>query len=327
MKIKTTSSFENDKDSTKLCEKATRLNPCRRQRNKISNGLILVIGLVCGVELIVIVIVITLIILCPKIKVLDKYKQDPNKNGTHQSLIWEKEAKFTFGEIVEATEDFDDKCCIGKGGFGTVYKAILRAHELVLVLKRLHMSNSSDISEVTRISFENMIQTLTEVRHCNIVKLYGFCSRNNGLYLVYKYANMGNLGKVLYDSTDLDWDSRVKIVQGLAHAISYLHHDCSPPLLGSDFVPILSDFGTVRLLMPDSSIWTNVAGSYGYRAPALKIMIGKHPGELLESLTSARSKDVENMLLKDVLDQRLLPHTGRLSAVMVLVVSLGIVMY
>uniref|UniRef100_A0A803PGJ5 non-specific serine/threonine protein kinase n=1 Tax=Cannabis sativa TaxID=3483 RepID=A0A803PGJ5_CANSA len=272
--------------------------------------------------MIVIVIVITLIILCPKFKVLDKYKQDSNKNGTHQLLIWEKEAKFTFGEIVEAREDFDDKYCIGKGGFGTVYKAILRAHELVLVVKRLHMSNSSDISEVTRISFENMIQTLTEVRHRNIVKLYGFCSRNNGLYLVYKYANMGNLGKVLYDSTDLDWDSRVKIVQGLAHAISYLHHDCSPPiihrdvslnnvLLGSDFVLILSDFGTVRLLMPDSSIWTNVAGSYGYRAP----------GELLESLTSARSKDVENMLLKDVLDQRLLPHTGRLSAVMVLVIT------
>ncbi|KAF4358210.1 hypothetical protein F8388_009493 [Cannabis sativa] len=217
------------------------------------------------------------------------------------------------------------------------------------------MSDSSDISEVSRISFENEIRTLTEVRHRNIVKLYGFCSRNNGLYLVYKYANKGSLAKVLYESSDLDWDSRVKIVQGLAHAISYLHHDCSPPivhrdvslnnvLLGSDFVPILSDFGTARLLMSDSSIWTNVVGSYGYMAPelaltmrvtekcdvysfgvvALEIMMGKHPGELLESLSSTRSTDVENMLLKDVLDQRLLLPTGRLSAVVVLMVSLAL---
>ncbi|KAM6592148.1 hypothetical protein CsatA_014753 [Cannabis sativa] len=211
-------------------------------------------------------------------------------------------------------------------------------------------------NEVSRISFQNEIRTLTEVRHRNIIKLYGFCSRNNGLYLVYKYANRGSLTKVLYGSTDLDWDSRVKIVQGLAHAISYLHHDCSPPivhrdislsnvLLGSDFDPILSDFGTARLLMPDSSIWTNIAGSYGYMAPelaltmrvtekcdvysfgvvALEIMMGKHPGELLQSLSSARSDTLSNnMLLKDVLDQRLLLPTGRLSMVVVLTVSLAL---
>ena len=122
------------------------------------------------------------------------------------------------------------------------------------------MTESSDILEVSRMSFQNEIRTLTEVRHRNIIKLYGFYSRNGSTYLVYQYANRGSLGKVLYGSADLDWDSRVKIAQGLAHAISYLHHDCFPPivhrdvslnnvLLMSDFVPMLSDFGTARLLM------------------------------------------------------------------------------
>ena len=70
----------------------------------------------------------------------------------------------------------------------------------------------------------------------------------------------------------------MKIVKGLAHALSYLHHDCSPPivhrdvslyniLLESELEPRLSDFGTARLLSTESSNWTNVAGSYGYMAP------------------------------------------------------------
>ncbi|XP_060970676.1 MDIS1-interacting receptor like kinase 2-like [Cannabis sativa] len=340
-----------------LCGNSTGLKPCKTHTSRSKSALILIISLVCG--LVFVTTIVIALILCHKFKVLDKQRKTSNQNDTRQSLmIWEKEAKFTFGEIVEATENFDDKYCIGKGGFGTVYKAILRSHELVLAVKRLHMSDTSDIPEVSRISFENEIQTLTEVRHRNIIKLYGFCSRNNGLYLVYKYANKGSLAKVLYDSTDLDWDSRVKIVQGLAHAISYLHHECSPPiihrdvslnnvLLGSDFVPILSDFGIARLLIPNLSIWTTVAGSYGYMAPelaltmrvtekcdvysfgvvALEIMMGKHPGELLESLSSARSKTLllENILLKDVLDQRLLPpSTGRLSMDVVLIVSLAL---
>jgi serine/threonine protein kinase len=67
-------------------------------------------------------------------------------------------------------------------------------------------------------------------------------------------------------------------VRGVAHAIAYLHHDCSPPivhrdislnniLLETDFEPRLADFGTARLLNAGSSNWTAVAGSYGYMAP------------------------------------------------------------
>ena len=67
-------------------------------------------------------------------------------------------------------------------------------------------------------------------------------------------------------------------MQGVAHAVAYLHHDCSPPivhrditvnniLLEHEFEPRLSDFGVARLLNPDTSNWTPIAGSYGYMAP------------------------------------------------------------
>lgn len=101
------------------------------------------------------------------------------------------------------------------------------------------------------------------------------------MYLVYKYMERGSLRNVLYGEegeVELGWDTRVKIVQGLAHALAYLHHDCYPPivhrdvslsniLLDSGFEPRLSDFGTARLLSPGSPNWTPVAGTYGYMAP------------------------------------------------------------
>ena len=165
-----------------------------------------------------------------------------------------------------------------------MYKAVLPNGQVVAV-KRLNMTDSSDIPLTNRQSFENEIRTLTEVRHRNIIKLHGFCSMRGCMYLAYEYVEKGSLGKVLYndvEAIEMNWHLRIKIVQGVAHALAYLHHDCSPPivhrdvsinniLLGSEFEPRLSDFGTAKMLSSDSSNWTTVAGSYGYMAPGKRL--------------------------------------------------------
>jgi serine/threonine protein kinase len=208
-------------------------------------------------------------------KVLEASTNDP-----YESVIWEKEGKFTFLDIVNATDSFNEFFCIGKGGFGSVYKAELPSGQVVAV-KRFHVAETGDISEVSKKSFENEIKALTEVRHRNIVKLHGFCTSGDYMYLVYEYLERGSLGKTLYGEEGkkkLDWGLRVKVVQGVAHALAYLHHDCSQPivhrditvnniLLESEFEPRLSDFGTAKLLGSASTNWTSVAGSYGYMAP------------------------------------------------------------
>ncbi|GJR13741.1 MDIS1-interacting receptor like kinase 2-like protein [Tanacetum coccineum] len=208
-----------------------------------------------------------------------------NAKGSSEHVIWERESKFTFGDIVKATGNFNVTHCIGKGGFGSVYKAKLPTEQIVAV-KRLNLLESSETPVMNR-SFENEIRALTEVRHRNIIKLYGYCCKEGGMYLVYEYLEKGSLGNVLYGVgaiLELDWGTRVSIVQGIAHALAYLHHDCVPPIVHRDvsinnvllengMVPRLSDFGTAKMLNPDSSNWTGVAGSYGYMAPGIHILL------------------------------------------------------
>jgi serine/threonine protein kinase len=101
--------------------------------------------------------------------------------------------------------------------------------------------------------------------------------------LVYEFVERGSLRKVLNDeeqATKMDWNKRINLIKGVANALSYMHHDCSPPiihrdissnnvLLDSEYEARVSDFGTARLLMPDSSNWTLFAGTFGYTAPGM----------------------------------------------------------
>ncbi|XP_048435730.1 probable leucine-rich repeat receptor-like protein kinase At1g35710 isoform X2 [Pyrus x bretschneideri] len=277
-----------------------------------------------------------------------------------ESMILQEEVKFTFAEVVKAVDDFHERYCIGAGGFGRVYKAELQSGQVVAV-KRLNIADSNDIPSINLHSFQNEIRTLTSIRHRNIIRLYGFCSRRACIFLLYEYLERGSLGKALYGVegvNELIWATRVKIVQGLAHALSYLHHDCSPPivhrditvnnvLLESDFEVRLSDFGIARLLSTDSSNWTDIAGSFGYIAPelaytmrvtdkcdvysfgvvTLEVMMGRHPGDMLESQLQESSKsrrDNVELLLKDLLDQRLEPPTNESAKAVVLVVIMAL---
>nr|CAB3452366.1 unnamed protein product [Digitaria exilis] len=126
----------------------------------------------------------------------------------------------------------------------------------------------------------------------------------------------GNIPPDLELAKELDWQKRVTITTDVAQAIYYLHQECNPPiihrditsnniLLDADFKAYVSDFGIASILKPDSSNWSELAGTYGYIAPelsyasvvttkcdvynfgviVLEIMMGMYPTEL-QSLVS-----------------------------------------
>ncbi|KAK8335001.1 hypothetical protein V6Z11_A09G025600 [Gossypium hirsutum] len=278
----------------------------------------------------------------PKAKAL-KPDPSPTENGDLFS-IWNFDGKIAFEDIIKATEDFDMKYCIGTGGYGSVYRAVLPSGRVV-ALKKLHRLEAEQPTYDT--SFRNEIKFLTEIRHKNIVKLHGFCLHNRCMFLIYEYMENGSLFYALSideEAVELDWTKRVNIVKDVAHALSYMHHDWNHPivhrdissnnvLLNLEWEAFIADFGTARFLDPNSSNRTVPVGTYGYIAPelayslvvtekcdvysfgvlALEILMGKHPGELLSTLSSSSSSpsSVQNVTLNEILDPRLPPPRGR----------------
>ncbi|KAJ0768819.1 putative protein kinase RLK-Pelle-LRR-XI-1 family [Helianthus annuus] len=279
------------------------------------------------------------------------YKCYKNHNSTDKKIqpetikhgnvctILNYDGTIAYEDFITATEDFDLKYCIGTGGYGSVYEAKLPSGQ-TFALKKLHGFEAKQPAFDQ--SFKNEVQVLTNLRHKNIVKLYGFCLHNKCNFLVYEYMEKGSLFCALSDSElalQVDWIKRVNIIKDVAHALAYMHHDCSPPivhrdistnniLLNSELEGFVADFGAARLLDPDSSNQTVIAGTLGYIAPelaynmivtekcdvysfgvvALEIIGGKHPRDLLSSLNYSTSRGTT---LENILDKRLPYPTDR----------------
>ncbi|CAL0324571.1 unnamed protein product [Lupinus luteus] len=224
--------------------------------------------------------------------------------------IWNYDGKIAFEDILKATEDFDIKYCIGTGAYGSVYKAQLPSGKCV-ALKKLHKTESENESFYR--SFCNEVKVLTDIRHRNIIRLYGFCLHNKCMFLVYEYMERGSLFYNLVsdiEAEELNWRKRVTIIKDIAYALAHMHHHCTPPilhrdissnniLLNSELQAFVSDFGAARLLYHDSSNQTLVVGTFGYIAP--ETMMGTHPRELISCLSKPYT---QNMMVKDILDAR-----------------------
>ena len=188
------------------------------------------------------------------------------------------DGKSMYEEIIRATENFDSIYCIGSGGQGSVYKANLSCGNIVAVKKLHHLWDHEKNLEN---GFLNEMRALTKIRHRNIVKLYGFCLHHRHSFLVYEFFERGSLAKILSkdeEAIEVGWRKRVNIVNSVAHASAYMHHDVMSPivhrdisskniLLDYEYKTSVSDFGTAKFLNRDSTNWTAVAGTYGYVAP------------------------------------------------------------
>ncbi|KAH9671760.1 MDIS1-interacting receptor like kinase 2 [Citrus sinensis] len=313
--------------------------PSCSQSQKHPPSIILFVKIFLPLSLVLAFFILGFILLLKRQNKTLKLNSRAAKNGDVFS-VWNYDGKILYEDLINATEDFHIKYCIGTGGYGSVYKAELPDGKVV-ALKKLHHSETEDSAFVK--SFQNEAHVLSTVRHRNIVKLYGFCLHKKCMFLIYEYMERESLFCVLRhddEAIELNWTKRVNIVKSVAHALSYLHHDCTLSivhrdissnniLLDSNLEAFVADFGTARLLHVDSSNRTLRAGTYGYIAPelaytmvvtekcdvysfgvvALEILMGTHPGELLSSLSSS-SLDPKIMLI-DILDQRLLPPVNQ----------------
>ncbi|XP_021685670.2 MDIS1-interacting receptor like kinase 2-like isoform X2 [Hevea brasiliensis] len=275
-----------------------------------------------------------------------------NMNNEELLSISIFDGKTMLREIIEATKNFDSLYCIGEGRFGRVYKAELLSGDTVAV-KKFHSLPHDEMADQKE--FLNEIRVLTEVKHRNVVKLYGFCSHVRHTFLVYEYLPRGSLATILCNdeaAKEFGWDKRLTVIKGAAYALYHMHHECKPPivhrdissknvLLDSEYEAHVSDFGTAKLLNLDSSNRTMLAGTYGYVAPelaytmkvtekcdvysfgvlVLEVIKGKHPGDLISTMLS-HSGNME-IAFNDVLDERLSPPSLEVEDKWAFIVSLA----
>ncbi|WOG86155.1 hypothetical protein DCAR_0205356 [Daucus carota subsp. sativus] len=184
---------------------------------------------------------------------------------------------FGFSVIANATDCFSENSKLGEGGFGCVYKGILKDGQEIAV-KRLAKESRQRLRE-----FKNEISCIAKLQHRNLVRLLGFCIEREEMLLIYEYMPNNSLNHLLFESErrrSLDWPKRYNIINGIARGLLYLHQDsrlkvihrdmkASNVLIDSEMNPRISDFGLARIFWgsESESKTTKVVGTYGYMSP------------------------------------------------------------
>ncbi|KAH9735400.1 protein kinase domain-containing protein [Citrus sinensis] len=183
--------------------------PSCSQSQKHPPSIIRFVKIFLPLRLVLAFIILGFILLLKRQNKTPKLNSRAAKNGDVFS-VWNYDGKISYEDLINATEEFHIKYCIGTGGYGSVYKAELPDGKVV-ALKKLHQSETEDSAFVK--SFQNEAHVLST---------------------------------------------------SVAHALSYLHHDCTLSivhrdissnniLLDSNLEAFVADFGTARLLHVDSS--------------------------------------------------------------------------
>ncbi|KAI3859637.1 hypothetical protein MKX03_031151 [Papaver bracteatum] len=160
---------------------------------------------------------------------------------------------------------------LGKGTFGTAYKAVLEDATTVVV-KRLKEVG------VGKREFEQQMEIVGRVTHENVSQLRAYYYSKDEKLMVYDYYSQGSVSALLHgkrggDRIPLDWETRLRIAVGAARGIACIHSGnngklvhgnikASNVFLNSQNYGCVADLGLSTLI-------TSVppTRSTGYRAP------------------------------------------------------------
>uniref|UniRef100_A0ACD5WY44 Uncharacterized protein n=1 Tax=Avena sativa TaxID=4498 RepID=A0ACD5WY44_AVESA len=198
--------------------------------------------------------------------------------------------KFTYTDLVTATEGFSVANLVGSGKYGEVYKGWSDEHAVAIKVFKLDQLGAPK-------SFINECEALRNTHHRNLVRVISACSTfdpsGHGFKaLVLEYKVNGNLESWLHPTPHvhqpkrpLSLGSRILIVVDIAAALDYLHNHCMPPMAHCDLKPsnvllddvmgaCVGDFGLAKFLHTYTSSESHSStslmgprGSVGYIAP------------------------------------------------------------
>ncbi|CAI5491559.1 unnamed protein product, partial [Closterium sp. Naga37s-1] len=197
-----------------------------------------------------------------------------------RSLDLDQCVAYRIEDIRRATNNFAPESKLGEGGFGSVFKGTAPDGTLWAIKRAKFLTND----------FEKEVRAVATLRHQHLVRLLGYCMDYNAAtghqeqILVYEFVPHGDLSHYLHTGdappgstrVSLSFEELLRIAQGAAEGLAYLHHSLSPPIVHRDVKPAniligegrtakLGDFGLVKTDNLENA--TNLAGTPGYMDP------------------------------------------------------------
>ena len=167
---------------------------------------------------------------------------------------------------------------LGKGTYGTVYKAKIRGKDFYVAIKKI--KNEMDDEGIPSTALRE-IAILKKMKHPNVVNVQGIAFNNNNIELCLEYCRYDLKKLIDYKKNDSSFynvafvkNMMYQLLKGVEHLHSHkiLHRDLKPQNIlvnKNPFTIKLADFGNCRLFNK-TNFSTNI-GTLGYAAPELSI--------------------------------------------------------
>ncbi|KAL6646648.1 hypothetical protein ACP70R_015725 [Stipagrostis hirtigluma subsp. patula] len=162
---------------------------------------------------------------------------------------------FELQDLLKATAEV-----LGTANLGVCYRATLMSGHSVVV-KRF-----KEMNRVGPEDFEEHMRRLGRLTHANLLPLVAYYHRKEEKLLIHDYVPNRSLANLLHGDgrgvkrTSVHWTTRLKVVKGVARALSYLydelcmltvphgHLKASNILLGDELQPLLTDYALVSVM-------------------------------------------------------------------------------
>ncbi|KAL6222078.1 hypothetical protein ACLB2K_005470 [Fragaria x ananassa] len=183
------------------------------------------------------------------------------KNSGNSELLMVSDLRGPFGlpDLMKAAAEV-----LGNGGLGSAYKAVM-GNGLSVVVKRMR-----EMNRLGREGFDAEMRRFGRLRHRNILTPLAYHYRREEKLLISDYVPRGSLLYILHGDrgtshSELTWSTRLKIIQGVAKGMEFLHTEfavydlphgnlkSSNILLQEDYEPVLNDYALHPLVNPSNA--------------------------------------------------------------------------
>ncbi|GAB4850022.1 hypothetical protein Ancab_029320 [Ancistrocladus abbreviatus] len=241
-------------------------------------------------------------------------------------IVNEEKGVFGLADLMKAAAEV-----LGNGGTGSAYKAMM-ANGVAVAVKRM-----KEMNRLGKEAFDAEMRRLASLKHGNILPPLAYHYRKEEKLVVSEYIPKGSLLHLLHGDRgpshqELDWHARLRIIQGIARGMNYLHNELSSYdlphgnlkssniLISQENEPLVAEYGFSSLI--NTSNLNQVL--FAYKSPEamqnqtvshksdvyclgiiiLEILTGKFPSQYLISSNKGGGIDVVQWVVSAIAENR-----------------------